>query len=149
LQISIHPKSQHHIPENFSNSPKIIANFEGSKNTMELILAIIIGFLYAMGIFLILRRSLVKLIIGLILVGNGINLLIFLMGGLNRGNPPIIDASSKVLSNPNVDPVPQALVLTAIVISFGLQSFAIVLIKRVYKTLKTDDLDALNTTDTI
>ena len=116
---------------------------------MELVLAIIIGFLYAMGIFLILRRSLVKLIIGLILVGNGINLLIFLMGGLNRGNPPIIDSTAKVLANPNVDPVPQALVLTAIVISFGLQSFAIVLIKHVYKTLKTDDLDALNTTDSI
>ena len=116
---------------------------------MELILAIIIGFLYAMGIFLILRRSLVKLIIGLILLGNGINLLIFLKGGLNRGNPPIIDASAKVMTNHTVDPVPQALVLTAIVISFGLQSFAIVLIKRVYKTLKTEDLDALNTTDTI
>lgn len=116
---------------------------------MELVLAIIIGFLYAMGIFLILRRSLVKLIIGLILIGNGINLLIFLMGGLNRGNPPIIESSSKILHNSDVDPVPQALVLTAIVISFGLQSFAIVLIKRVYKALKTDDLDALNTTDTI
>lgn len=91
----------------------------------------------------------VKLIIGLILIGNGINLLIFLMGGLNRGNPPIIESYAKQLSNPDIDPVPQALVLTAIVISFGLQSFAIVLIKRVYKTLKTDDLDALNTTDTI
>jgi multicomponent Na+:H+ antiporter subunit C len=116
---------------------------------MELVLAIIVGFLYASGVYLILRRSLVKLIIGLVLLGNGINLLIFLMGGLNRGNPPIIDESAKVLLNPNVDPVPQALVLTAIVISFGLQSFAIVLIKRVYKTLRTDDLDDLNTTDSI
>lgn len=116
---------------------------------MELVLAIIVGFLYAAGIYLILRRSLVKLIIGLVLIGNGINLLIFLMGGLHRGNPPIIDAAEKVLQNASVDPVPQALVLTAIVISFGLQSFAIVLIKRVYKTLKTDDLDALNTTDSI
>ncbi len=116
---------------------------------MEIILAIIVGFLYAAGVYLILRRSLVKLIIGLVLLGNGINLLIFLMGGLNRGNPPIIDATEKYLANPNVDPVPQALILTAIVISFGLQSFAIVLIKRVYKTLHTDDLDDLNTTDTI
>jgi multicomponent Na+:H+ antiporter subunit C len=91
----------------------------------------------------------VKLIIGLVLLGNGINLLIFLMGGLNRGNPPIIEEGAQMLSNPNIDPVPQALILTAIVISFGLQSFAIVLIKRVYKTLQTDDLDALNTTDRI
>jgi multicomponent Na+:H+ antiporter subunit C len=116
---------------------------------MELVLAIIIGFLYAAGIYFILRRSLVKLIIGLVLIGNGINLLIFLMGGLNKGNPPIIDGAEKILANPNIDPVPQALVLTAIVISFGLQSFAIVLIKRVYKTLKTDDLDDLNSTDSI
>lgn len=83
------------------------------------------------------------------LLGNGINLLIFLMGGLKRGNPPIIDAGKNTLTDPNIDPVPQALILTAIVISFGLQSFAIVLIKRVYKTLHTDDLDALNTTDKI
>lgn len=116
---------------------------------MELILAIIVGFLYAAGVYLILRRSLVKLIIGLVLLGNGINLLIFLMGGLNRGNPPIIEEGAQMLSNPNIDPVPQALILTAIVISFGLQSFAIVLIKRVYKTLHTDDLDDLNTTDSI
>jgi multicomponent Na+:H+ antiporter subunit C len=116
---------------------------------MELILAIIVGILYAAGVYLILRRSLVKLIIGLVLLGNGINLLIFLMGGLNRGNPPIIEEGAQMLSNPNIDPVPQALILTAIVISFGLQSFAIVLIKRVYKTLQTDDLDALNTTDRI
>jgi multicomponent Na+:H+ antiporter subunit C len=116
---------------------------------MELILAIIVGILYASGVYLILRRSLVKLIIGLVLLGNGINLLIFLMGGLNRGNPPIIEEGAQMLSNPNIDPVPQALILTAIVISFGLQSFAIVLIKRVYKTLQTDDLDALNTTDRI
>jgi multicomponent Na+:H+ antiporter subunit C len=45
------------------------------------------------------------------------------------------------------DPVPQALILTAIVISFGLQSFAIILIKRAYKVVKTDDLDEMNATD--
>ena len=116
---------------------------------MELVLAIMTGVLYAAGIYLILRRSLVKLIIGLVLLGNGINLLIFLMGGLVKGNPPIIEVDGKVLSGVFSDPVPQALILTAIVISFGLQSFAIILIKRAYQVVNTDDLDEMNTTDRI
>lgn len=96
---------------------------------------------------MILRRSMVKLIIGLILLGNGVNLLIFLMGKLEKGAPPIIPENLKVIDGPFDDPVPQALILTAIVISFGLQSFAIILLKRVYQVLKTDDLDQINTTD--
>jgi multicomponent Na+:H+ antiporter subunit C len=116
---------------------------------MEILLAAITGILYAAGIYLILRRSLVKLIIGLVLLGNGVNLLIFLMGGISKGTPPIIPENSKTVLEAISDPVPQALVLTAIVISFGLQSFAIILIKRTYKVLKTDDLDTLNETDEI
>jgi multicomponent Na+:H+ antiporter subunit C len=113
---------------------------------MEVILAFMVGVLYAAGIYMILRRSLVKLIIGLILLGNGANLLIFLLGRITKGHPPIIPAESKVFLETYADPVPQALILTAIVISFGLQSFAIILIKRAYKVVKTDDLDQMNTT---
>lgn len=116
---------------------------------MELLLALMTGVLYAGGIYLILRRSLVKLIIGLVLLGNGVNLLIFLMGGLVKGSPPIIPDDAKYISGIIADPVPQALVLTAIVISFGLQSFAIILIKRAYRVLGTDDIDTLNETDHI
>ena len=116
---------------------------------MEFLLAIMTGVLYASGIYLILRRSLVKLIIGLVLLGNGVNLLLFLMGGVTKGNPPIIADNAKTIGEVYADPLPQALVLTAIVISFGLQSFAIILIKRAYKVLKTDDLDTLNETDNI
>ena len=111
---------------------------------MQVLLAITIGLLYASGIYMILRRSLVKLIIGLILLGNGVNLLIFLLGRITKGSPPIIDESMKTFDGAYADPVPQALILTAIVISFGLQSFAIVLIKRVYKVVKTDDMDKLS-----
>ena len=114
---------------------------------MELILAIIVGLLYASGIFLMLRRSLIKLIIGIVFLGNGVNLLIFLLGDLVRGNPPIIKESERVLEGLYADPVPQALILTAIVISFGLQAFAIVLIKRAYIVVNTDDLDKIHTTD--
>jgi len=111
---------------------------------MQVLLAVTIGFLYAAGIYMILRRSLVKLIIGLILLGNGVNLLIFLLGRITKGNPPIINESMKTFDGAYADPVPQALILTAIVISFGLQSFAIVLIKRVYKVVNTDDMDKLS-----
>lgn len=116
---------------------------------MEILLAIMTGILYAAGIYLILRRSLVKLIIGIVILGNGVNLLIFLMGGLVKGRPPLIPEDGYMLEGVFADPVPQALILTAIVISFGLQSFAIVLIKRAYKVLKTDDIDTMNKTDDI
>jgi multicomponent Na+:H+ antiporter subunit C len=114
---------------------------------MEILLAIMTGVLYAAGIFMILRRSLVKLIIGLILLGNGANLLIFLLGRIVKGKPPIIPEDSKVMLDAFADPVPQALILTAIVISFGLQSFAIILIKRAYRVVQTDDLDQINAID--
>lgn len=114
---------------------------------MELLVVIIIGLLYAAGIYMMLRRSLVKLIIGLILLGNGANLLIFLLGKIVKGEPPIIGPNEKMLGEIYADPVPQALILTAIVISFGLQAFAIILIKRAYKVVKTDDLDEMYATD--
>jgi multicomponent Na+:H+ antiporter subunit C len=114
---------------------------------MEIVLAVMTGLLYAAGIFMILRRSLVKLIIGLIFLGNGANLLIFLLGRIVKGHPPIIADEAKALTGIFADPVPQALILTAIVISFGLQSFAIILIKRAYKVAETDDLDEINSID--
>jgi multicomponent Na+:H+ antiporter subunit C len=114
---------------------------------MEILLAILTGLLYASGIYMILRRSLVKLIIGIILLGNGANMLIFLLGRITKGKPPIIPENTKVFVEDFADPVPQALILTAIVISFGLQAFAIILIKRAYKVVKTDDIDQMNTTD--
>ena len=114
---------------------------------MEIVLAIIIGVLYAAGIYMILRRSLVKLILGIIILGNGANLLIFLLGRITKGSPPIIPEDSSVFLDAYADPVPQALILTAIVISFGLQSFAIILIKRAYQVVKTDDLDEMNEID--
>jgi len=114
---------------------------------MELLLIFIIGLLHASGLYMLLRRSMFKMIIGLILLGNGVNLLIFLLGRLTKGHPPVIDSDAKIFTEIYADPLPQALILTAIVIGFGLQSFAIILIKRVYQVLETDDLDELNSTD--
>ena len=112
---------------------------------MELILVFLIGLLYASGIYLILRRSMVRLLLGILLLGNATNILIFLLGNIVKGKPPVIGPDLKVLLNVYADPIPQALILTAIVISFGLTSFAIVLLKRVYALIGSDDLDDLNT----
>lgn len=114
---------------------------------MEILLAIMVGTLYAAGIYMILRRSLVKLIIGVILLGNGANLLIFLLGRISKGHPPIISEGASVFLEDYTDPLPQALILTAIVIGFGLNAFAIILVKRTHKVVKTDDLDEINATD--
>ncbi|SFB92356.1 multicomponent Na+:H+ antiporter subunit C [Parapedobacter composti] len=112
---------------------------------MELVFVILIGVLYAGGIFMLLRRSMVRLLIGIALLGNGANLLIFLLGGITKGKPPVIGDAARVFTDIYADPIPQALILTAIVISFGLQAFAIVLLKRVYVLVNSDDLDDLNT----
>ena len=112
---------------------------------MELLLVILIGILYAAGIYFVLRRSMVRLLLGILILGNATNLLIFLLGNLTKGKPPIIDADLTTFADAYADPIPQALILTAIVISFGLTSFAIVLLKRVYALIGSDDLDDLNT----
>jgi multicomponent Na+:H+ antiporter subunit C len=108
---------------------------------MEGLLALASGVLYAAGIYLMLRRRLAQLIIGLGLLSNGTNLLIFTAGGLTRGRPPVVAAGASALEAPYADPVPQALVLTAIVIGFGLTAFSLVLAHRVHTSVGTDDVD--------
>ena len=108
---------------------------------MELLLALACGVLYAAGIYLILRRRLAQLIIGIGLLSNGTNLLIFTAGGLTRARPPVVPDDAQTLVEPYADPVPQALVLTAIVIGFGLLAFSLVLAHRVHATVGTDDVD--------
>ncbi|MCA9998938.1 MAG: Na+/H+ antiporter subunit C [Anaerolineales bacterium] len=114
---------------------------------MEILLAIIIGVLYAAAIYMMLSRSIVKLIIGLALLGHASNLLIFNMGPLVRGRPPLIPEGAKAPIPPFADPLPQALILTAIVIGLGAIAFAIVLVRSVYQQVSTDDIDELRNTE--
>lgn len=114
---------------------------------MTVILALIVGLLYGAGTYMILRRSLVKVIFGLIFLGHAANMLIFTVGRLTKGNPAFIPEGAVTLSEPYADPLPQALILTAIVIGFGVQAFAIILFKRAYQTVGTDDLDKMKSTD--
>ena len=92
---------------------------------METILALVIGWLYATGLYLMLQRSVIKLALGLALLSHAANLLVFTAGGLRRAQPPLIAEGSTLPEASFADPLPQALVLTAIVISFGVLAFAL------------------------
>jgi multicomponent Na+:H+ antiporter subunit C len=114
---------------------------------MEIVLAFVIGGLYAAAVYMLLRRSLVKLLIGLSLLTHASNLLIFTAARLTRSRPPVIAADATTVIPPVADPLPQALILTAIVISFGLAAFALALAYRTYRAVGTDDLDQMRNTD--
>ena len=116
---------------------------------MEVLMAILIGGLFAAAFYLILRRSLAKLIIGLALLTNAANLLIFTVGGLTRATPPLVPPGMTVPDGPVADPLPQALILTAIVIGFGLLAFMMVLAFRTYQIVGVDDIDGMRATDAL
>lgn len=111
---------------------------------MEALLAIVSGVLFACSFYLMMRRNLLRFVIGVIILGNAANLLIFTMGRLTRDNPPVIPDGATLPPEPYANPLPQALILTAIVISFGLLVFTLVLVFRNYLTTETLDADTLD-----
>lgn len=115
---------------------------------MESIMAIAVGLLFSAAFYMMLRRSIVKLVMGLIILSNAANLSIFAVAGMTRAEPPFLDELTKTASESVADPLPQALILTAIVIAFGVLAFSVVLIHRAYKVVGTDDLDQMRETDT-
>ncbi|MCS7293903.1 MAG: NADH-quinone oxidoreductase subunit K [Chloroflexota bacterium] len=110
---------------------------------MEAVLPFVVGILYATGTFLMLRRALARVLIGLALLTTGTNLLVFTAGGIVRGRPPLIEPGSEQLSPPYADPLPQAFILTAIVIGFGVLAFAVALAYRTLRDAGTEDSDEL------
>ncbi|MGM9950127.1 MAG: Na(+)/H(+) antiporter subunit C [Lysinibacillus sp.] len=102
---------------------------------MEIVMAFVCGFLFMAAIYLILSRSLLRIIIGTGLLSHGAHLLILTMGGLGGESPPVLGEGVTDYA----DPLPQALILTAIVISFGVTAFFLVLAYRTYQELGTDD----------
>lgn len=107
---------------------------------METLFALLVGVLFAGAVYLLLSRKLVRMLLGIAILGNAINLLIFVSGRLTRDVPPIIPLNSYLPLEATANPLPQALVLTAIVISFSLLSFFLVLGYRTYQELGTDDV---------
>ncbi len=114
---------------------------------MVLAMAILIGVLFAGGVFCLLRRSVVRLVIGVLLLSQGANLLVFLSGGLTGGRPPMVPKDAKVPVPPFADPLPQAMVLTAIVIGLGLAAFLLTLVFRAHEAVGSDDINAFDNTE--
>lgn len=110
---------------------------------MEIFMSITAGVLFTTGVYMLLQKQFLRIIIGTALISHGAHLLILTMGKLKRGAPPIlVDGVSTY-----TDPLPQALILTSIVISFGVTSYLLVLAYRTYKTNKTDNMEQLRGTE--
>ncbi|AIQ46565.1 monovalent cation/H+ antiporter subunit C [Paenibacillus sp. FSL R7-0273] len=106
---------------------------------MELLMAVAVGILFTIGIYLILSKSLLRIVLGTSLLTHGVHLLLLTMAGLKRGAAPVLGGTADTY----VDPLPQALILTSIVISFGVTAFFFVLAYRSYQTLGTDEIDSI------
>jgi multicomponent Na+:H+ antiporter subunit C len=102
--------------------------------------AILAGLFFATAVYLMLAQSLIRVLLGIVTLGNGVNLLIFTAGRIGRDAPPVIAEGFTAPSVAVANPLPQALILTAIVISFSLFAFILVLAFRGYEMLGTDDV---------
>ncbi|MBK1789602.1 NADH-quinone oxidoreductase subunit K [Persicirhabdus sediminis] len=111
---------------------------------MDVILAIVIGGLFAASVYSLLQRSLFRMVIGVVLLSQTANLIVFTAGGLTRGKAAFIADDATQLAEAAADPLPQALVLTAIVIGLGVTSFLLALLLKGVRKAQIDDLDKLN-----
>ncbi len=102
-------------------------------------MSLTIGILFAAGVYLVLSKSLLRIILGTSLLTHGVHLLLLTMARLKNGAPPLLADGTREY----VDPLPQALILTSIVISFGVTSFFLVLAYKAYQRLGTDDVEQL------
>ncbi|HEY4203255.1 MAG TPA: Na+/H+ antiporter subunit C [Devosiaceae bacterium] len=114
---------------------------------MEMALAALVGIFITVAVYLLLARSLVRMLLGLGVLGNAVNLLIFTAGRLTRAVPPIVPDGLRVPAVPIANPLPQALILTAIVIGFALFTFLLVLAYRAYQSLGDDDTKTMRLTE--
>src|SRR5690625_1267032 len=110
---------------------------------MEIIISILAGFLFTVGVYNILQKQLLRIAIGTGLISHGAHLFILTMGKLKNGQPPIIQEGITEYT----DPLPQALILTSIVISFGVMSVILVLAYRTINENKTDNIEELKGND--
>ena len=105
--------------------------------SVSLVLLLVMAVLYACGIYLLLERSMTRVLLGFLLVGNATNLLIIVMAG-RAGVAPIVEDG--VSAEQMTDPLPEALILTAIVITFGVSAFVMALIYRSWRLAKQDSV---------
>ncbi|GAM68006.1 Na(+) H(+) antiporter subunit C [Vibrio sp. JCM 19236] len=114
---------------------------------MEVLWSLVVGVFVAIGIYLMLERHVLRMLYGLILISSAINLAIFTAGRLTPGNPPLIELGSSLPAEGAANPLPQALILTAIVIGFGLLIFALMLLYRANVETGSADVDEMKASE--
>ncbi|MHA3023846.1 Na(+)/H(+) antiporter subunit C [Mycobacterium sp. BMJ-28] len=107
--------------------------------TAHLLPLIMIGGLTSAGVYLLLERNLTRMLLGLLLIGNAVNLLILTVGG-DAGNPPIRGRTSDGQTT-TADPLAQGMILTAIVISMGIAAFVLALAYRSYQLTTAEEVE--------
>ena len=115
---------------------------------MEASFVIAFGCLFAAAAYLLMSRNLLRMLLGLLLLGNAANLSIFVAGRLDSNLPPLVPVGEAAISV-SANPLPQALILTAIVISFALVAFAVVLFERAHDGLGTLDPDSMRVAEPV
>jgi multicomponent Na+:H+ antiporter subunit C len=110
---------------------------------MESGVVILIGLFFTVAVYLMLSKQLVRILLGIAILGNAVNMLIFTNGRLTREVPPLIPDHLYLPETATANPLPQALVLTAIVISFSFFAFLLVLAFRAYQELGTDEVNEM------
>lgn len=103
---------------------------------METLITILVGVLVTVAVYLLLSRSVLRIILGSAILSHAVHLLLMVMGGLKKGSVPLLGEKSSNYA----DALPQALILTAIVISFAVTAFLLVLAYRTYVETGSDDL---------
>jgi multicomponent Na+:H+ antiporter subunit C len=125
---------------------------------MIVIAPIIIGILFAGAVYLLLQRSITRLLLGIVLLSYAVHMLIFTIGGLRRGVQALAEETgtgesgvSSILvtgdASVSADPLPQALVIVTVLIGLISTLYALVLLVRIYQTARSDDVDDLTSTD--
>ena len=104
---------------------------------MEYLMAPVVGLMFSGALFLMLSGELVRFVFGFVLMGNAVNLLIFTAGRLSFVDPPLIGQTGTVPVSPMANALPQALILTAIVIGFAMSLFLLILLYRTYARSRT------------
>ena len=113
---------------------------------MESLFTLSFGAMIAAASYLLMSRNLLRMLLGLLLLGNAANLCIFIAGRLNSSQPPLVPDGLLTIAV-SANPLPQALILTAIVISFALVVYTMVLFHHAHRSLGTMDTDAMRTAE--
>lgn len=109
---------------------------------MDFFFVLAFGVMVGIAAYLLMSRNVLRIVLGLLLIGNATNLSIFIAGRIGESTPPLI-AQGQTLIAGGANPLPQALILTAIVISFALVAYAVVLFQQAHRSLQTLDTDAM------